>query len=100
MSFTHINRFLFLTVSSTACVAALAAPAWAQAMPDISDQPAATTVTAGPPRQASAPIMVEDISQIVVRDDLSPDESPPTGVLDDAVDITGVGQMATRPDQD
>lgn len=99
MSFAHINRFLFLSVSSTACIAALAAPAQAQGMSDNSDRSAVTTVAAGPARQSSAPIMVEDSSQIVVRDDLSPDESPPTGVLDDAVDITGVGQMATRPDQ-
>lgn len=99
MSFAHINRFLLLGASSTACIAALAAPAHAQGMPDITDRSSVTTEAAGSSRQASAPIMVEDSNRIVVRDDLSPDESPPTGVLDDTVDITGVGQMATRPDQ-
>ncbi|MEO0441725.1 MAG: autotransporter domain-containing protein [Pseudomonadota bacterium] len=74
-------------------------PAHAQVTPDLSGGSVLTSSASGASGQASAPIMVEDSNRIVIRDDLSPDESPPTGALDNLVDITGVGQMATRPDQ-
>lgn len=43
--------------------------------------------------------MVEDAPAIVIRDDLTLNDPPPVGVLDNIVDVTGVGQMTVRPDQ-
>jgi subtilase-type serine protease len=41
----------------------------------------------------------EESPIIVTRTDIIPNAPPPTGSLDNAVNITGVGQMAIRPDQ-
>ncbi|GAB5481684.1 MAG: hypothetical protein Pars92KO_14410 [Parasphingorhabdus sp.] len=43
--------------------------------------------------------MVENAPSIVIRDDLTLDDPPPVGVFDNIVDVTGVGQMTVRPDQ-
>lgn len=96
MQIRDINRLLLINVSSIACIAALAAPAQAQ------------TALAGAENSApmlyeqsaqSRPVMVEDAPSIVIRDDLTLDDPPPVGVFDNIVDVTGVGQMTTRPDQ-
>ncbi len=77
MSFRSINRSLLVTVSSATCLVGLAATAHAQ----------------------SRPTMVEDAPAIVIRDDLTLNDPPPVGILDNIVDVTGVGQMTVRPDQ-
>ena len=77
MSFLSINRSLLVTVSSATCIAGLSAAAHAQ----------------------TAPTMVEDAPAIVIRDDLTLNDPPPVGVLDNIVDVTGVGQMTVRPNQ-
>ncbi|WP_109356797.1 autotransporter outer membrane beta-barrel domain-containing protein [Sphingorhabdus sp. EL138] len=88
MSFSVFSRSLFVTASSTACLAGLAVPAQAQTGPSIADTSA-----------QSRPIMVENAPSIVIRDDLTLDDPPPVGVFDNIVDVTGVGQMTVRPDQ-
>lgn len=88
MSFQTISRALFVTVSATACVAGLAATAQAQ-----------TTLTVAENSAQSRPVMVENAPSIVIRDDLTLDDPPPVGVFDNTVDVTGVGQMTTRADQ-
>ncbi|MEW4466664.1 autotransporter domain-containing protein [Parasphingorhabdus sp. JC815] len=85
MSRLIFNRSLLITVSSTACLAGLALPAHAQLSPSVSDNHVA--------------MAADDISQIVVRDDITLNDPPPGGALDNLVDVTGIGQMATRPDQ-
>lgn len=77
MSFRSINRSLLVTVSSATCLAGLSAGAHAQ----------------------TGPTMVEDAPAIVIRDDLTLNDPPPVGVLDNVVDVTGIGQMTVRPDQ-
>ena len=77
MSLRSINRSLLVTVSSATCLASLSAAAHAQ----------------------TRPTMVEDAPAIVIRDDLTLNDPPPVGVLDNVVDVTGVGQMTVRPDQ-
>ena len=77
MSFRSINRSLFVTVSSVACLTGLATAAQAQ----------------------SGPTMVEDAPSIVIRDDLTLNDPPPVGILDNVVDVTGVGQMTVRANQ-
>lgn len=88
MSFSVFSRSLFITASSTACLAGLAVPAQAQTGPSIADTSA-----------QSRPVMVENAPSIVIRDDLTLDDPPPVGVFDNIVDVTGVGQMTVRPDQ-
>ncbi|GAA0480901.1 hypothetical protein GCM10009096_23750 [Parasphingorhabdus litoris] len=88
MSFQTISRALFVTVSATACVAGLATTAQAQ-----------TELNAAENSAQSRPVMVENAPSIVIRDDLTLDDPPPIGVFDNTVDVTGVGQMTTRPDQ-
>ncbi len=83
------NRLLLLNVSTLACIAGLVAPAQAQ-----------TTFTAAEESAQSRPVMVEDAPKIVIRDDLTLDDPPPVGVFDNTVDVTGVGQMTVRGDQD
>lgn len=85
MSYNIFNRSLFFTVSSSACIAGLALPAHAQ--------------TASAESNNHTAMVAENSPQIVVRDDITLDNSPPVGVLDNLVDLTGIGQMATRPDQ-
>lgn len=77
MSFRSINRSLLVTVSSVTFLASLSAAAQAQ----------------------TGPTMVEDAPAIVIRDDLTLNDPPPVGVLDNVVDVTGVGQMTVRADQ-
>ena len=77
MSFHIFNRSLFVTVSSAACITGLALPAHAQ----------------------TGPVMAENAPHIVVREDITLNDPPPVGALDNIVDVTGIGQMATRPDQ-
>ncbi|HEY9093095.1 autotransporter domain-containing protein [Parasphingorhabdus sp.] len=77
MSFHIFNRSLFVTVSSAACIAGLSLPAHAQ----------------------TGPVMAENAPHIVVREDITLNDPPPVGALDNIVDVTGIGQMATRPDQ-
>lgn len=55
----------------------------------------ATSAYAQDASQLERPILAENEPGIVVRSDLLPDANPPSGVLDNAVDITGVGQMRT-----
>ena len=43
--------------------------------------------------------MVEDAPSIVIRDDLTLNDPPPVGILDNVVDVTGVGQMTVRANQ-
>ncbi|WP_339689892.1 autotransporter domain-containing protein [uncultured Parasphingorhabdus sp.] len=43
--------------------------------------------------------MVEDAPAIVIRDDLTLNDPPPVGILDNIVDVTGVGQMTVRANQ-
>ncbi len=45
--------------------------------------------------QSTTPGDVENSPAIVVRNDLNPSAPPPGGVLDNVVDVTGVGQMRT-----
>ncbi|MEO9600559.1 autotransporter domain-containing protein [Parasphingorhabdus sp.] len=77
MSFRSINRLLLATASSATCIAGLSTAAQAQ----------------------TAPTFAEDAPSIVIRDDLTLDDSPPVGVFDNLVDVTGVGQMTVRADQ-
>ena len=77
MSLRSINRSLLVTVSSATFVAGLSAGAQAQ----------------------TAPTMVEDAPAIVIRDDLTLNDPAPVGVFDNAVDVTGVGQMTVRGNQ-
>ncbi len=77
MSFRSISRSLLVTASSAACISGLSVAAHAQ----------------------TGPTMVEDAPAIVIRDDLTLNDPPPVGVLDNIVDVTGVGQMTVRPDQ-
>ena len=90
MTFSKINRFLFVSASSAACIVGLASQAQAQAQ---------TALAIANDSAVAAPTMVENAPHIVVRDDISLDDPPPTGAYDSLVDVTGVGQMATRPDQ-
>ncbi|WP_417621522.1 autotransporter domain-containing protein [Parasphingorhabdus sp.] len=77
MSLRSINRSLLVTVSSATCIMGLSAAANAQ----------------------TAPTGVEDAPAIVIRDDLTLNDPPPVGILDNVVDVTGVGQMTVRADQ-
>ncbi len=77
MSFRTINRSLLVTVSSATFLASFSAAAQAQ----------------------TGPTMVEDAPSIVIRDDLTLNDPPPVGILDNVVDVTGVGQMTVRADQ-
>ncbi|MEP3224392.1 MAG: autotransporter domain-containing protein [Parasphingorhabdus sp.] len=88
MSSFIFARSLFVTASSIACVAALAVPAHAQSTSPAADEAA-----------HSRPVAVENEAHIVIRDDLTLDDPPPTGVFDNSVDVTGVGQMTVRGDQ-
>ena len=77
MSVHPLNRFLLVTASTLACVAGLTATANAQTGPD----------------------RAENSPGIVIRDDLNLNTSPPAGAFDNLVNLTGVGQVATRPSQ-
>ena len=77
MSFRSINRSLLVTVSSATFLAGLSTAAHAQ----------------------TGPTMVEDAPAIVIRDDLTLNDPPPVGILDNIVDVTGVGQMTVRANQ-
>lgn len=77
MSFRSINRTLLVTVSSATCIAGFSAGAHAQ----------------------SAAAFAEDAPAIVIRDDLTLNDPPPVGIFDNIVDVTGVGQMTVRPNQ-
>ncbi|GJL94500.1 MAG: hypothetical protein DHS20C05_09050 [Hyphococcus sp.] len=99
MSTTKITRSLMISVSSVACLAALTATANAQTELTIADGTNTHSPTISSTQgRVSGPQLVEDYSHIVVRDDISLDTSPPTGALDDLVDVTGVGQMVSVPD--
>ncbi|MEH6756492.1 MAG: autotransporter domain-containing protein [Parasphingorhabdus sp.] len=77
MKFRSRTRLLLINISPIACIAALVAPAQAQ----------------------TAPTMVENTPHIVIRDDLTLNDPPPGGILDNIVDVTGVGQMTVRSNQ-
>ena len=77
MSFRSINRSFFITVSSATLIAGYSAAAQAQ----------------------TGPSFAEEQPHIVIRDDLTLNDPPPVGVFDNAVNVTGVGQMTVRPNQ-
>lgn len=88
MQIRSSTQFLLISASSIACIAAIAAPVHAQTALTIADDSA-----------QSRPVLVENAPKIVIRDDLTLDDPPPVGVFDNIVDVTGVGQMTVRPDQ-
>lgn len=74
MSLKTLNRILAASTSAVACIVSLSATAHAQTDPKLS----------------------EESPEIVVRDDIRLNSPPPTGALDNLVNITGVGQIITQ----
>ncbi len=84
-----LTRALLITASTTACMAGLASQAHAQST-DVSTASDASIVK---------PELVINEPDIFIRDDLDLDTQAPDGAYDSAVDVTGVAQIVSRPDQ-
>ena len=77
MSLRTHNRLFIISTSALACIASLSSAAYAETGAEFS----------------------EETPGIVVRDDIRLDTPPPTGALDNLVNLTGVGQVVIRPNQ-
>ncbi len=89
MTFRKMNRTLLITASSAACIMGLATQAHAQT----------ADMSVAPDASVAGPVSSEEEPGIFVRDDIDLDAPAPDGAYDSEVDVTGVGQIVTRPDQ-